>query len=65
MFKKELLEFFMMIIVAPILNTEILMKGICKFENNLSSPLVDYVFQVENTFNLRHFQKIANNKKTQ
>ena len=34
-----------------------------KFENYLSSPLVEDMFQNwKNTFNLKHFQIIANNK---
>ena len=42
-----------------------LMKEIYKFENNLSPPLID-MFQVRKTnYNLSHFQKIANIKKTQ
>ena len=35
-----------------------------KFQNYLSAPLIDDTFQVpKNTFNLRLFQKIANNRK--
>ena len=60
MFMKELLELFLMIIIA--LNSELLMtkkepnihqqninvpmKEIYKFENNLSPPLIDDMFQV-------------------
>ena len=40
------------------------MKEIYKYENDLSPPLIDYMFQVRNiNYNLRHFQKIANSKK--
>ena len=50
------------------------MKEIYKFESDLSPPLIDGMFQVppliddmfqvwKNTFNLRHFQKIASDKK--
>ena len=42
------------------------MKEIYKFENNLSPPLIDNMFQVRKTnYNVRHFQKFANTKKTQ
>ena len=42
------------------------MKEIYKFENDLSPPLIDDMFQVLKTnYNLKHFQKIANTKKTQ
>ena len=40
------------------------MKEIYKFENNLSPPLIDDMFQVWKTnYNLRHFQKFTNTKK--
>ena len=50
------------------------MKEIYKFESDLSPPLIDGMFQVppliddmfkvwKNTFNLRHFQKTASDKK--
>ena len=40
------------------------MKEIYKFESDLSPPLIDDMFKVrKNTFNLRHFQKIASDKK--
>ena len=46
-------------------NMDVLMKEIYKFENNLSPLLID-MFQVRKTnYNLSHFQKIANIKKTQ
>ena len=39
------------------------MKEIFKFENNLSPPLIDDMFQVcKINYNLRHFQKFANTK---
>ena len=39
---------------------------IYKFENDLSLPLIDDMFQVRKiNYNLMHFQKIINNKKTQ
>ena len=42
------------------------MKEIQKFENDLSPPLIDEMFQVNIiNYNLSHFQKIANIKKTQ
>ena len=42
------------------------MKEIYKFENNLSPPLIDDMFQVHKiNYNLRHFQKFANTKKIQ
>ena len=42
------------------------MKEIYKFENNLSPPLIDDMFQVRKiNYNLRHFQKFANTKKAQ
>ena len=45
-------------------NIKIPMKEMCKFENNLSPPLINEIFQVrKDTFNLRYFQKIANNNK--
>ena len=45
-------------------NINVLMKEIYKFENNLSPPLIDDMFQVWKTnYNLRHFQKFANTKK--
>ena len=42
-------------------NINFLMKEIYKFENNLSPPLIDNMFQVRkiNCY-LRHFRKIAN-----
>ena len=46
-------------------NINVLVKEIYKFENDLSLPLIDVMFQVRKTnYNLRHFQKIANTKKT-
>ena len=46
-------------------NINVFMKEIHKFENDLSLPLIDVMFQVRKTnYNLRHFQKIANTKKT-
>ena len=40
------------------------MKEIYKFENNLSPPLTDYMFQVRKVnYNLRHFKKLSNTKK--
>ena len=45
-------------------NINVLMKGIYKFENDLSPPLIDDMFQVRKiNYDLRHFQKIANTKK--
>ena len=45
-------------------NINILMKEICKTENDLSPPLIDDMFQVcKVNYDLRHFQKIANTKK--
>ena len=42
------------------------MKKIYKFENSVSSPLIDDMFQVRKiNFNLRRFQKFANTKKTE
>ena len=36
----------------------------CKFENNLSPPLMDEIFQVrKDTSNLKVLSKIANNNK--
>ena len=47
-------------------NINVLMKEIQKFENDLSPPLIDEMFQVNIiNYNLSHFQKIANIKKTQ
>ena len=44
-------------------NINVLMKEIYKFENNLSPPLIDDMFQVRKiNYNLRHFQKFANTK---
>ena len=44
----------------------LLMKEIRKFENDLSPLLIDDMFQVGKiNYYLRHFQKIANTKKTQ
>ena len=46
-------------------NINVLMKEIYKFENDLSPPLIDDMFQVRKiNYDLRHFQKIANTKKT-
>ena len=40
------------------------MREMYKFENDLSPPLMDGICQVrKNTFRLRHFRKIPNNKK--
>ena len=40
------------------------MKEMYKFENNLSSPLVDDMFQsLKINYNLRHFKKFANTNK--
>ena len=40
------------------------MKKLYKFENNLTPPLIDDIFQVRKiNYNLRHFQKFANTKK--
>ena len=40
------------------------MKEIYKFENNLSAPLIDDMFQVRKiNYNQRHFHKFANTKK--
>ena len=45
-------------------NINVLTKGIYKFENDLSPPLLDDMFQFRKTsYNLKHFQKIANSKK--
>ena len=45
-------------------NINVLMKEIYKFENDLSPPLIDDMFQVRKlNYDLRHFQKIANTKK--
>ena len=76
MFIKELLELFMMIIIAlnfewPRINLfiqqqniNVLMKEIFKFENDLSSPLIDDMFQVRKiNYNLRHFLKMKNSVK--
>ena len=47
-------------------NIFVLMKKIYKFENSVSSPLIDDMFQVRKiNFNLRRFQKFANTKKTE
>ena len=47
-------------------NINVLMKKIYKFENSLSPPLIDDMFQVRKiNFNLRRFQKFANTKKTE
>ena len=44
-------------------NISVLMKEIYKFENNLSPPLNDDMFQVlKINYNLRHFQKFENTK---
>ena len=46
-------------------NINVLMKEIYKFENDLSPPLIDDMFQVGKVNDdLRHFQKIANTKKS-
>ena len=46
-------------------NIKIFMGEMCKLENELSPILIDGMFQVrKNSFYLRHFQKIASNKKT-
>ena len=46
------------------LNISVFMKEIFMFENNLSHPLIDDMFQVSKiNYNIRHFQKIANTKK--
>ena len=40
------------------------MKKINRFENDLSPPLIDDMFQVRKiNYDLRHFQKIANTQK--
>ena len=70
MLMKELLELLMMIIIAlnfswPRMNLFILqqninvfMKEIYRFENDLSLPLIDDMFQVrKRDYNLRDFQK--------
>ena len=70
MLMKELLELLMMIIIAlnfswPRMNLFILqqninvfMKEIYRFENDLSLPLIDDMFQVRQIdYNLRDFQK--------
>ena len=45
-------------------NINVPMNEIYKFQNNLSPPLIDDMFQVRKiNYNLRHFQKIANTKK--
>ena len=45
-------------------NINVPMKEAYKFENNLSSPLIDDKFQVcKINSNLGHFQKIANTTK--
>ena len=45
-------------------NINVLMKEIYKFQNNLSPPLIDDMFQVRKiNYNLSHFQKFANTKK--
>ena len=47
-------------------NINVLMKEIYKFENDRSPSLIDDMFQVRKAnYNLKHFQKIANIKKTQ
>ena len=46
-------------------NINVLMKEIYEFENDLSPSLIDDMFQVRKiNYDLRHFQKIANTKKT-
>ena len=45
-------------------NVNILLEEMYNFKNDLSLPLIDDMFQAgANSFNLRHFQKIANKKK--
>ena len=45
-------------------NINVLMKEIYKFENDLSPPLIDDMFQVRKiNYGLRNFQKIANTKR--
>ena len=45
-------------------NINVLMKKIYEFENDLSPPLIDDMFQVRKiNYDLRNFQKIANTKK--
>ena len=45
-------------------NINVLMKEIYEFENDLSPPLIDDMFQVRKiNYDLRHFQKTANTKK--
>ena len=45
-------------------NIDVLMKDIYKFENSLSPPLIDYMFQVRKVnYNLRHLEKLSNTKK--
>ena len=45
-------------------NINVCMKEIYKFENDLFPTLIDEMFQVcKTSYNLRHFQKIANSKK--
>ena len=47
-------------------NINLLMKEIYKFENDLYPPLIDDMFQVGKiNYNLRHYQKTADTKKTQ
>ena len=47
-------------------NINVLMKEIYKFENNLSPPVIDDMFQIlKINYSLRHFQKFANTKKSQ
>ena len=72
---KEHSELFMTIIIALTLNFKnertihqqninVLMKEIYKFENDLSAPLIDDIFQVRKiNYDLRHFQKFPNTKK--
>ena len=45
-------------------NINFLMKEIFKFGNDVSPPLIDHIIQVPKiSYDLRHFQKIANTKK--
>ena len=45
-------------------NINVLIKEVYKFENNLSPPPIDDMFQVcKINYNLRHFQQFANPRK--
>ena len=47
-------------------NINVLMKEIYKFENDLSPPLIDDIFQARKiNYDLRNFQKLQILKKTQ